>query len=119
MLVVEDEMLVLMSIETMLEDLGCTAISATATIAGALALLEENRFDAAILDVNLGGESSYPIADALIGRAIPFAFSTGYDDHGDRTDLVDCDVLRKPYLRAELTAVLGRLLPSVPMPAAT
>ena len=109
-LVVEDEMLVLMSIETMLEDLGCTTIESSATVAGALALLENASFDAAILDVNLDGERSYPVADALIAAGIPFVFSTGYGDNGDRSDLAGRPVLRKPYLPTNLKDHLVRLL---------
>ena len=117
-LVVEDEMLVLMNIEMALEDLGCTEIRAAASVAEALALLAIHRFDAAMLDVNLGGEKSYPVADALTQRGIPFAFSTGYGDHGDRADLDDRPVLRKPYLRADLIAVFEQLVPEEPWPAA-
>lgn len=117
-LVVEDEMLVLMSIETMLEDFGCTAIEATATVAGALELLKDRSFDAAMIDVNLNGESSYPIADALVAADIPFVFSTGYGDHGDRPDLANRPVLRKPYLSTELRAQLEQVLPVEHLPAA-
>ena len=109
-LVVEDEMLVLMNIEAALKELGCTAISVAATIAKALALLDYKNFDAAMLDVNLQGEKSYPVAEALAFRGIPFAFSTGYGDHGERADFADRPFLRKPYLRRELDAVLGRLV---------
>lgn len=115
-LVVEDEMLVLMSIETMLEDLGCTTIGSSATVAGALALLEQTSFDAAILDLNLGGESSYPVADALINSGIPFVFSTGYGHQGERTDLANRPVLRKPYAATQLTAQLSLLLNIEPLP---
>lgn len=117
-LVVEDEMLVLMNIEMALEDLGCTAISVAATISEALALLDARGFDAAMLDVNLQGERSYPVAEALARRDIPFAFSTGYGDHGDRADFADRPVLRKPYLRRELVAVLGALVAPDPLGAA-
>ena len=117
-LVVEDEMLVLMNIEMALGDLGCTAISVAATISDALALLDGASFDAALLDVNLQGERSYPVADALAGRGIPFAFSTGYGDHGDRADFADRPVLRKPYVRGHLTAVLGALVAASPLGAA-
>ncbi|TPG12615.1 response regulator [Sphingomonas oligophenolica] len=118
MLVVEDEMLVLMNIEMAFEDLGCSQIHAAASVAEALALLGSHDFDAAFLDVNLGGEKSYPIADALAQRGIPFVFSTGYRDHGDRPDLEDRPALRKPYTREALIAVLERLLPDEPLPVA-
>lgn len=95
-LAVEDEMLILMNIETALEDFGCSAICSAGNVAEALALIAKQSFDAAILDVNLGGEKSYPIADALALRGVPFVFSTGYSNHGDRVDLEDCPVLRKP-----------------------
>lgn len=111
-------MLVLMNIEMALEDLGCSAIWAAASVGEALALLDRQRFDAAMLDVNLGGEKSYPVADALARRAIPFAFSTGYGDHGDRFDFDNRPVLRKPYLRADLIAVFEQLLGGEPLPAA-
>lgn len=116
MLVVEDEMLVLMNIEMALEDFGCSAIHAAASVAEALALLGRHGFDAAIVDVNLGGEKSYPIADALARLGIPFVFSTGYSDHGDRPDLEDRPVLRKPYTRAALVAAFESLLPDEPLP---
>ena len=118
MLIVEDEMLVLMNIEMAFEDLGCSGIHAAASVAEALALLGRHGFDAAIVDVNLGGEKSYPVADALIRLGIPFVFSTGYSDHGDRPDLEDRPVLRKPYTREALIAVFERLLPDEPLPVA-
>jgi CheY-like chemotaxis protein len=113
-LVVEDEMLVLMNIEFALTDLGCSTIFAAATVSESLALLSQCDVDLAIIDVNLAGEKSYPIADALSERGIPFAFSTGCADHGSRTDL-DCrPILRKPYVLASLEAVLTRLLNDEP-----
>ena len=116
-LVVEDEMLVLMNIEMALEDLGCSEIRAAASVAEALVLLEIHSFDAALLDVNLGGEKSFPIADALIERGIPFAFSTGYGSPGDRRDLGDRPLLRKPYVRNDLINVFERLLAGDALPA--
>lgn len=109
-LVVEDEMIVMMNLEFVLEDLGCSAIYPVASVIKALALIDEEVFDLAILDVNLGDENSYPIADILISRGIPFAFSTGYYDHGDRTDLESQLVLRKPYLASDVARVVDRLL---------
>jgi CheY-like chemotaxis protein len=114
-LVVEDEMLVLMNIEYMLTDLGGPTMFVAATVSDALALLSRHDFDVAIIDVNLAGEKSYPVADALSGRGIPFAFSTGCGDHGARTDLDRLPVLRKPYVLASLEAMLVRLLNDGPM----
>jgi CheY-like chemotaxis protein len=109
-LVVEDEMIVMMNLESVLENLGCSAIYPVASVNKALALLDEQIFDLAILDVNLGEENSYPIADILNARGIPFAFSTGYFDHGTRTDMDSHLVLRKPYLASDVALVVDQLL---------
>jgi CheY-like chemotaxis protein len=113
-LVVEDEMLILRNIELTLGDLGCSTIFAVATVSQALALLSQHDFDIAIIDVNLAGEKSYPVADALSERGIPFAFSTGCSDHGGRTHFDSRPTLRKPYVRARLEAVLTQLLNDKP-----
>ena len=60
-LVVEDEMLVLMNIEDMLADLGCESVTAAATVDQAMALIEAQVFDAAMLDMNLNGTKSFPM----------------------------------------------------------
>lgn len=109
-LVVEDEMLVLMNVVTVLEELGCSVICTAASVTQALLLLAEHEFDAAVLDVNLRGELSYPVADALRQRGIPFAFSTGYGDHGERFDFDDRPLLRKPYPRAAFIGVVEHLM---------
>lgn len=117
-LVVEDEMLVLMNVEMVLEDLGCAAISAAGSVAEALSLLARQSFDAAIIDINLGGDKSYPVADKLTERGIPFAFSTGNGHHGDRSDLDDRPVLKKPYLTEDLVTVFEQLIAGMPLPTA-
>jgi CheY-like chemotaxis protein len=96
-LLVEDEMLVLMDAEDMLADLGCRSVSTAATVDQALSLIGTEFLDAALLDVNLNGDRSYPVADALAARGIPFAFATGYGAHGLRP--IDCGrpLLMKPY----------------------
>lgn len=109
-LVVEDEMLVLMAMEDMLADLGCTSIAVAATIERALALIDAGRFDFATLDVNLDGQRSDPIAKNLIDHEIPFAFSTGYGEKGISEAFRDRPVLKKPYDRPQLVKVLNELL---------
>jgi CheY-like chemotaxis protein len=110
-LVVEDEMLVLMAIEDMLADLGCTSITAAATVEKALALIDAQPFDMATLDVNLDGQRSYSVADALSGHGIPFAFSTGYGEHG--SGFGNRPVLNKPFDHSQLIKVLTELLAPV------
>jgi CheY-like chemotaxis protein len=109
-LVVEDEMLVLLNIEDMLADHGCTSVSAAANANQALSLIDAQDFDAAMVDLNLNGEKSYRVADALAARGVPFVFSTGYS--GDSLDerYRDRPVLGKPYRDDELVETLTRLL---------
>jgi CheY-like chemotaxis protein len=109
-LVVEDEMMILMIIEDMLADLGCESVTAAATVDQALALMDARVFDAAMLDVNLNGHKSYPVADALAARGVPFVFATGYSDHGTREDYRDRPVLKKPFKYEELAEILTRLI---------
>ena len=116
-LVVEDEMLVLMAIEDMLADLGCTSITVAGTVDKALGLIDTLQFDLATLDVNLNGQRSYPIAKALSDRQVPFAFSTGYGEHGVGEGFGGRPVLNKPYSAPQLIAVLTKLLESAGPPA--
>ena len=103
-------MLILMAIEDMLADLGCTSVAAAANIDKALALIEGERFDVAIVDVNLNGERSYPIAQVLREHGVPFAFSTGYGGHGVDEGHGNGSVLTKPFDQARLAKVLTALL---------
>ena len=101
-------MMILMMIEDMLADLGCEAVTVAATVDEALAFIEGQVFHAAIVDLNLNGQDSYAVADALIARCVPFVFSTGATDlrHGYR----DHPVLKKPYSDEKLAEALTRLL---------
>jgi CheY-like chemotaxis protein len=76
-LVVEDEILILMMIEDMLADLGCKSVSAATKNEQAIALVKEQVFDAAMLDMNLNGKTSHDVADALAARGVPFAVIPG------------------------------------------
>lgn len=111
-LVVEDEMLNMMMFEGILADLGCQSVTVSATINDALARIAAQRFDIAMLDVNLGGAKSYPVADALAARGVPFFFSTGYGEQGMEDAYRDRPVLKKPFLAAEMIELLRNLLPT-------
>ena len=112
-LVVEDEMVILMMIEGMLEDLGCGSVTAAATIDQALGFIDAQPFDVAMLDLNLDGQRTYPVADRLAARNVPFLFSTGYSDHGLKEGYGDRPVLKKPFQMVELAELLQRLLKAV------
>jgi CheY-like chemotaxis protein len=107
-LLVEDEILVSMMLEDMLVDLGCEVVGPAASYNRALALAESAPCDAAILDLNLEGRESYPVADVLRRRGIPVIFSTGYD--AVRPEYGGCPCLRKPFQQPQLITVLADLL---------
>ena len=109
-LVIEDEMLVLMAIEDMLTDLGCTSITVAGNVETALDIVAAEQFELAILDINLNGRRSYAIAEALSSGGVPFAFSTGYGEHGVGEGYGGRPVLNKPYDCGQLTKVLTDLL---------
>ena len=82
-LVVEDESLVAMLLETILEDMGCSPVGPVATVDEGLAMVAaETSLDAALLDVNVAGREVFPIAEALKARGVPFIVSTGYGEGG-------------------------------------
>ena len=108
-LLVEDEALVAMMMHGILEQLDCTVIGPCATCFEALSLLKENKIDAAILDVNLGGETVYPVADALTRQGVPFAFATGYGRETIESRFAHVTTLEKPVGYDELRAALRNL----------
>jgi len=109
-LIVEDEMLLLMTIEDVLADLGCQSVVSASTVDNAIGLIDGQVFDAAVLDMNLNGTSSRAVADALAARGVPFVVATGNRD--DMWDgFRDRAVVRKPFKYDELVEILMRLLP--------
>ena len=109
-LVIEDELLVLLMIEDMLTDLGCESVTTAATIDQAVALVDGQVFDAAMLDVNLNGSDSHPVAAALAARGVPFVFSTGNAGQQMWNGYRDRAVLKKPFKYEALVEVLTHLL---------
>lgn len=95
-LLVEDEMIIGFALEDMLAGEGSEP-RLTSCRSDAETALAEARFDMAIIDVNLNGEASYPLADALIAADLPFIFATGYGNvtHPDR--FAEVPTVSKPY----------------------
>ena len=108
-LVVEDEMMVSMLIEDMLSDLGCIVVGPASRLDEAIELVNATELDCAVLDVNLGGQPIFPLADLLREKGAPFAFATGYGDAGLRDVDRGSPVLQKPFREGDLARVLGEL----------
>ncbi len=108
-LVVEDEMMVSMLIEDMLSDLGCVVVGPAARLDEAIELVGQGGIDCAVLDVNLGGQPIFPLADLLRETGRPFAFATGYGDAGLREVDRGSPVLQKPFREGDLARVLSEL----------
>jgi CheY-like chemotaxis protein len=109
-LVVEDEMIVAWLMEDMLADLGYAVVGPAARVTQALAMIDAEAIDLAVLDVNLNGQTSYPIADALAARGVPFVFLTAYDKDRLLDGYRTFPVLQKPFHRSELGDTLAKLL---------
>jgi len=110
-LVVEDEMLIGMLLEDMLTDLGHEVAAIIPRLKEAMAAVDRETYDLAILDVHLHGESAFPVAEALIAKGIPFVFATGYGERGLPENYRGRPVLQKPFAKDDLERVLQRLFP--------
>ena len=106
-LVVEDEYLVARSLCRLLRTMGATILGPAATIEQALAVLARtDRIDFGLIDVNLRGVPALPVADALLARGVPFAFTTGYGDSNVPERYGDVAVLQKPFGAAMLARAI-------------
>jgi DNA-binding response OmpR family regulator len=105
-LVVEDEAMIAMLAEDMLDMAGCTLAGIAATLDEGLAAASRDDFDVAMLDMNLDGENSTPIADALHARGKAFIFTTGYGSGGVPDHHNGRPICAKPYVLGDLQAAL-------------
>jgi CheY-like chemotaxis protein len=105
-LIIEDETLIALLLEDMLSDLGCTILGSAASVDTAIEILDRTPPGVAVLDINLGGEKSYTVAEALAKRGVPFIFSTGYADGRLDAPWQDRPVLQKPFGQEQLAEAL-------------
>ena len=109
-LIVEDEAIIAMTAEDMLDQLGCVTVASVSTLAGALAAAESGGFDFALLDVNLNGADSMPVAALLKKAGLPFVFTTGYGSIVRGEEFEDSPLVTKPYRTKDLAAAIAEAL---------
>ena len=105
-LLVEDEGVVALLIESMLGELGYQVLGPVPRLSKAVKVAQDEAFDIAILDVNLNGLSSFPIANVLADKNIPYLFATGYGRRGIPAELSDTVVLQKPFRTKQLAKAI-------------
>ena len=108
-LVVEDYWLVAMQVQLMVERNGCEAVGPVGTVQWALNAILDGNLSGAVLDVNLGGDTSILVARALEAERIPFAYSTGCDLALLPEEYRDRPYLPKPIRESMIVAFLGGL----------
>ena len=108
LLVVEDEALIAMELESILCEAGHKVLGAAATLSRALDLVErlEPMLDAVLLDANLGGQSSLPVARRLADAGIPFVVTSGYSGQDALWRVTGAPHVPKPYDLRQLAAAL-------------
>ncbi|MGH8112584.1 MAG: response regulator [Rhodanobacteraceae bacterium] len=109
-LIVEDESRIAMMLEILLDDIGCKVAGMATRLDDAIAKARDLDFDVALLDVNLDGEPSYPVAEAIAARGLGFVFATGYGADRLPEALRDRPVLQKPYRVRDLERALRAAL---------
>ena len=110
-LVVEDEMLLAMELESLLELQGCAIIGPVSTVGRALSLVDNERVDVALLDLNLNGQPAAPVAAALTAQGVPFVLVTGYgESQSSEPELQGAPRVDKPVNHQELVRALEHVL---------
>jgi DNA-binding response OmpR family regulator len=114
MLLIEDEYLIADDLSRVLTQHGATVIGPIPSIDAGIRAARTENVDIAIIDINLRGEMSYPIADQLSALNIPVVFATGYDEEVLRPDLTHLPRIQKPYKLDDVLALVRGLLHDVP-----
>ena len=106
-LVVEDDYFIANDLVATLEAAGATVVGPAASVSVALNLIEQaDRIDGAVLDINLQGEMAYPVAKALLERAVPFVFATGYNRQSIPACYAHVPVYEKPLEPRQITKAM-------------
>lgn len=103
-------MMVAWMLTEMLEELGYFVLGPATSVGEALTIIETKAIDAVVLDLNLNGEMSYPVADSLTARGVPFMLSTAYRQDRLPDAYRTLPILQKPYHLSELAEKLRQLL---------
>jgi DNA-binding response OmpR family regulator len=109
-LLVEDEAPIALLLEDMLDELGFDIGASASTLPKAIEALSRGTFAFAIVDVNLGGEWSFPLARILCDRSTPFIFSTGYGVQAIPPEFADVPLIAKPFTREQLADKIAGIL---------
>ena len=110
-LLVEDQTIIALDTEAMLQELGAATVHSFTTAESAVAWLSAASPDIGVLDISLGAATSFPVADALQQRSVPFIFTTGYGDRGIIPErFLDVPIVRKPYTLVALAEAVTRCL---------
>jgi len=96
-LLVEDDAIIALTTQMLLEEIGVEEVRVAGSVADALVHVAETRFDLAVLDLNLGKETSLPVAEQLFAQFVPVIFATGYGDIGLPEAYRSARILSKPY----------------------
>jgi CheY-like chemotaxis protein len=112
-LLVEDEFLIALDAEQALRSLGADRVAVASTLREADKIAERDEFDLVVLDVNINGEMSFPVAEKFSARGVPVVFATGYDLRGRDTLKGGCGVcIEKPYTSERLQEAVRAALAS-------
>lgn len=106
---VEDEMILAMGVERQLFDAGCDVVGPYGSLGKAMTAAQAGGFDMALLDIDLHGSETYPVADILAARGVPFVFMSGAERQALPVRFAGTEILNKPFRPQELFAIMRGL----------
>ena len=107
-MILDDEVIIALDLAGMLQDLGHSVVSMATRVAGAMEFARHGNLDMAILDINVHGVVSFPLAAVLQTRGVPIIFASGYGERGLIDGFRDALVLTKPYGVGDLSRVVAK-----------